>query len=546
MKKRYYTFIIIAFIGVAGFIHSNDSLFEISRSLEIYANTYKEINNLYVDEINPTSIMNVGIHAMLSSLDPYTVLIPEDQIEDYRTSVTGEYGGIGVSTILIEGEHTIFSLQEGYPAEKAGLKIGDAIISVDGVLTNSLTETQLGKLLRGQSKKLFQLSIKRYGIPNNMLFQVDREKITLENVIYKDIIQSEIALIKLVEFTSGAGENVKKAIKEVKEKGAKYIILDLRNNPGGLLHEAVNISNIFLPKNSLIVETKGKQKDLQHQYGTLNTPVDTETPLIVLINDHSASASEIVAGVMQDYDRGLIIGQKSYGKGLVQITKPIIYNNQLKVTVSKYYIPSGRCIQAIDYSRKNKDKKVLKTDDSLRVPFQTKGGRTVYDGDGINPDVITAVKKYSELAYQIDSKGLILTFAIRYYYTHSTIPPALDFKLSDAEYQEFVNWYKSKKTPYRTEVEDIYQDMTASLKEEGAYISFEKELSALSQKIEEEKAKDIWKHKEEIKKIIEQRIASMYYLQKGVIETTFADDEDIQKAVELFRDIKEYNKLLGK
>lgn len=544
-KRLFIPALLVLSIGWFGFSSYSDKFFQIAKNLDLFASIYKEINTYYVDDVNPNRLIKTGIDAMLESLDPYTVYIPEDDIEDFRTMTTGEYGGIGASTEFLEEHHTIIMLQEGYPAHKAGLQIGDQITFINGIKVEPRENFDLGKLLKGQSKTTFGITVNRYGSAEPLTFQVDREKITIDNVYYSGMVNETIGLIKLTEFTTHAGDEVKKAVIKLKKEGATSIILDLRDNPGGLLHEAVNISNIFLPKGKKVVDTKGKISDLNRTYKTLDDPVDTEIPLAILTNGGSASASEIVAGVIQDFDRGVLIGEKTFGKGLVQSTRPLSYNAQLKVTTAKYYIPSGRCIQALDYAHRNLDGSVNKLPDSLKVAYATNNGRTVYDGDGLDPDIVVEIEDYPSIALVLSSKGYLFQYATLYHYKHQEIPAARDFKLTEAEYEEFLDWIQKKEFSYETSVDKAYRQLLAAAKRDKTYTTLEDQLGSLEDKIKSLKEKDLVKFKSDIKSLLEQEIITRYYLQRGLIEVTFPDDPDIQKAIEVLNDPEQYKKILG-
>ena len=378
------------FLGLIVFAFSspsNDRYFQIVKNLDIFATLFKEVNAYYVDEVNPNTLMKTGIDAMLENLDPYTTYIGEDEIEDYLTITTGEYGGIGAVVDRKGGINTIVLPYEGYSAHRAGLKIGDQILKINDVELAGKPSDQINKLLKGQSNSAIKLTIKRYKQEETFDVELQREKITVNNVPFSGMVGADIAYIRLSDFTTKAGAEVGAALKDLKEKGATKVILDLRGNPGGLLEEAINVSNVFIPRGLEVVSTRGKLDAWTKTYRSLNNPVDTEIPVAVLTDNGSASASEIVSGVIQDYDRGVLIGRRTYGKGLVQQTRPLAYNSQLKVTTAKYYIPSGRCIQAIDYSNRNPDGSVGKIPDSLKVEFKTRNGRLVYDGGGLDPDL---------------------------------------------------------------------------------------------------------------------------------------------------------------
>src|SRR6187549_1845077 len=386
-KKVVFPLLLISGLVALSFSKPAERYFEIAKNLDIFATLFKEVNALYVDEVNPNKLVRTGIDAMLTSLDPYTNYIPEDEVEDFRTINTGQYGGIGAITREIGNRTVVTMLMEGYGAQKGGLKIGDEILKIDDISLSKLSREESGQVMKGQVGTPVSLTVKRIGVEEPIKLEFKRERIKLTNVPYHGMIDKDIAYIQLSDFTPDAAKEVKGALIQLREQGAKSVILDLRGNPGGLLIEAVNITNIFLPKGKMVVSTKGKIPENNLNYETLNSPVDTEIPVAVLINRSSASASEIVAGTLQDYDRGLIIGEKSYGKGLVQVSRQLSYNSQLKVTTAKYYTPTGRCIQVLDYTHRRDDGSVASIPDSLKHTFKTTAGRVVYDGGGIDPDV---------------------------------------------------------------------------------------------------------------------------------------------------------------
>jgi carboxyl-terminal processing protease len=371
-----------------------------------------------------------------------------------------------------------------------------------------------------------------------------REKITIDNVPYFGLIDDGIGYIKLSDFTTNAGKEVKNAVVALQGQGATKFILDLRGNPGGLLNEAVNVSNIFIPKGSEVVSTKGKMTDWNKTYKALNPPVDTEMPLVILTSSSSASAAEIVAGVVQDYDRGVLVGQKTFGKGLVQATRPLTYNSQLKITTAKYYIPSGRCIQAIDYSNRNEDGSVGKVPDSLKVVFKTRSGRVVYDGGGVDPDIVINLGFLPPIAVSLISKGLIFDYATEYYYNHETIASSKDFKLTDAEYNDFVTWLNDKDYDYTTRVEYSIDELIKQAKKEKYYEDIDQQIQSLKTKVMHNKNTDLQKFKADINQILEEEISSRYYLRKGVIETSFSADESIKAAIEVLKDSDRYHQIL--
>lgn len=546
MKKKSFIWItLIAVSGLLAFSGPGDKYFEIAKNLDIFATLFKEVNTYYVDEVNPNKLIKTGIDAMLGSLDPYTNYIPEDDIEDYRTMTTGQYGGIGALIGTRNGKNMIIMPNEGFPAHKSGLKIGDEIISVDGIDVQNKVYSDISKLLRGQANTKLSMTVKRYGVADPISVDLTREKITIDNVPYFGMIDDEVGYIKLSDFTTNASKEVKVALSELKSAGAQSIILDLRGNPGGLLNEAVNVSNIFIPKGSEVVSTKGKMTDWNKTYKALNLPVDEEIPLAVLTSSSSASASEIVAGVVQDYDRGVLVGQRTFGKGLVQATRPLTYNSQLKVTTAKYYIPSGRCIQAIDYSSRNDDGSVGKLPDSLKVAFKTRNGRTVYDGGGVDPDVVVERSYLSPILVGLLTKNLIFDYVTEYHFSHPSIGAAKDFRISDAEYSEFVKWLSDKEYDYTTKVESSIDELIEFAKKEKYYDDIDVQIKSLRSKVMHNKDTDLQKFKSEIKEVLEEEIVSRYYLREGVIENSFNHDQEVLDAIEVLKDGQRYQGLVA-
>jgi len=544
--KKYKVIIGAALIISAGVaaINPSDRYFEITKNLDIFATLFKEVNSMYVDEVNPNSLMETGIEAMLKSLDPYTNYIPEDDIENFRTQSTGQYGGIGAVTTRIDGTVKVSMIMQGYSAEKNGLKIGDEIIKIDNVDITNLTPEESSELMKGQANTAVSLTVKRYGYEEPIELQFKREKVKVSNVPYNGLITEDIGYVKLTEFTMQAGKEVENAVKDLKNLGAQKIILDLRGNPGGLLLEAVNISNVFIPKSKEVVSTIGKITENNTTYKTLNQPIDTEIPLVVLINSGSASASEIVAGTMQDYDRGVVIGQKSFGKGMVQITRPLSYNSQLKVTTAKYYTPSGRCIQALDYSHRNADGSVGKVPDSLKSEFKTTNGRIVYDGGGIDPDIEVSEEDMGPITYALYSQGHIFDYATKYFYENPKIEEAKSFQLTDDEYADFSKWLEGRDYSYSTDVEQILQLLEENAKEEKYYNDIEPKIKELETKLANSKNSDLIDFKPQIKILLEEEIASRYYFESGTVESTFDDDNVIQAAIKVLNDNDRYNSIL--
>ena len=532
-------------IGLFAFTKADERLFEIARNIDIFATVFKEINAYYVDDLNPSKTIRTGIDDMLAGLDPYTNYIPEDEIEDYRTMTTGQYGGIGSVIGKHDNKTVIIMPYPNSPAALAGLKIGDVIVAIDGKVLDTKDNTEVSKFLKGQANTSVKLLIERYGEKENFEVTVTRKQIKLENVPYYGMLSEDIGYLQLSEFMTNAAKDVENAIKELKKTGAKSIVFDLRANPGGLLNEAVDISNLFIPKGKEVVSTKGKIVDWNKTYTCLNQPLDADMPVVVLINGRSASASEIVSGVIQDYDRGVVIGQKSYGKGLVQSTRPLPYNSQIKLTVAKYYTPSGRCIQAIDYSHRNEDGTVSKFADSLKTAFKTKNGRTVYDGGGVTPEIIVEQKEMAQITASLIGKSLIFAYANKYAFENKTIAPAKDFKMSDAAYADFVKFIASKEYDYKTKVETNLEELIATAKKEAYYEGIKDKIESLKSQISHNKDKDLYTFRAEIQQMVEAEICARYYLQKGAIEASFDHDQDIQAAIKVLKNPEQYKKILS-
>lgn len=546
VKKRYiFSLVIIASIVGMSFTPPAERYFEIARNLDIFASLFKEVNALYVDEVNPNKLMRTGIDAMLNSLDPYTNYIPEDEVEDFRTINTGQYGGIGAVTRQINNRTVVTMIYDGYPAARGGLKVGDEIIKMDDITLSKLTLEEANHLMRGQIGTTVKLTVKRPGVANPVTLDFKRERVKVSNVPYFGMVSSDVGFVQLSDFTPDAGKEVKNAVVALKEKGAKSIILDLRGNPGGLLLEAVNICNIFLPKGNLIVSTKGKVEDSNFIYQTTAAPVDTEIPVAVLINRGSASASEIVAGTLQDYDRAIIVGEKSYGKGLVQLPRMLSYNSQVKITTAKYYTASGRCIQVLDYTHRRSDGSVGAVPDSLKKPFKTTHNRTVYDGGGIDPDITTNSAEASALTQALYSEGFLFDYATDYYVKHPTIVPAKDFAMTDAEYNDFVAWMKTKKYTYHSPLDAQLTMLTEEAKRERSIDELKPQIDKLKAMVADRRKNDLVNFKDQIRGLLEEDIVAHYYLERGATEVSFKTDQDIRKSIEILNNVPGYKKVLN-
>jgi carboxyl-terminal processing protease len=523
----------------------NSNNFEIAKNLDIFATMFKELNANYVDEVKPSEFMKTGIDAMLESLDPYTVYIPEAEIEDYKFITTGQYGGIG-SLIHKQGNYVVVSEPyEGSPAQKAGLKAGDRILKVNDKPTTDKSVSDISLVLKGQPGTSARLLIERPGTPKPIEKEIVREKITVDNVPYFGMVNDHIGYIKLTGFTQEAGNESKKAFQTLKEKNnLKGIIFDLRDNGGGLLNEAVNITNIFVKRGELVVSTKGKLADKNRSYTTPMDPLDTEIPLIVLVNGNSASASEIVCGAIQDLDRGVILGQRTFGKGLVQNMLPLSYNTQMKVTVAKYYIPSGRCIQAINYAKRDTNGIAAKFPDSLKTAFKTQHGRTVYDGAGIDPDIHMQPNTLSNITYALLSRYLIFDYATQFCLKHPSIDPPGKFEITDEIYNDFLKYISDKNYDYTTRSEKELADLQKSTEKEKYFENVKPEFEALKSKIMHNKNDDLERNKGEVKRFLSSEIITRYYYQRGRIELQLKQDEDVAKAIKILDDNKTYVSIL--
>lgn len=548
IQKKIKTSIIIALtcivsIGSYSFV---DEFFEISKNLDIFSSMYREVNIYYVDSTDPGKLMKTGMDAMLESLDPYTNFIPESDIEDYRFMTTGQYGGIGALIRMRENDVIISDPYEGYPAQKSGLQAGDIILEIDGASAKGKKTEDVSRALKGTPNTQVKLLIQRNGEKNALAFELTREEIKVKNVPYYGMVNDGIAYIRLSHFTENAGREVSSALKDLKEKNTiTGIVLDLRGNPGGLLHEAVNVSNTFIERGQEIVSTKGKIKDLDRTYRAINSAIDTNTPVALLVNSGSASASEIVSGSIQDLDRGIIVGQRTYGKGLVQTTRPLSYNSQLKITTAKYYIPSGRCIQALDYSNRNPDGSVGKVADSLKKEFKTLAGRKVFDGGGILPDLLTEKTNYSDITNSLISKNIIFDYASNYYRSHDKIASISEFKLNDADFKDFISFLGDKDYDYVTGSEKKMEELKKKAEQEKSFNDIITEYEALKSKLSHSKQQDVMKNKAEIVQLIEEEIISRYYFQSGRIQLSLKYDNELNEAVKILNDKTQYASILN-
>lgn len=547
LKKKHLAIIItLSIILSLGFTRVSDRDFEIVKNLDIFYSLFRELNLFYVDDPNPEDLIETGIDAMLNSLDPYTTYISESEMDDFNFMTTGKYGGIG-SIIRKSEEHVIIAEPyEGSPATRAGLRAGDKIISIDGFNTRGKELSEISERLKGTPGTDVELNIRKPGEDKNIRVKITREQIQINNVTYSGLLEEKTGYIRLSNFTLGAGNEVKESFLDLKEKGVDKLVLDLRGNPGGLLIEAVRVCNIFVDKGQLIVSTKGKVKQWDKDHYTNLDPIDTEIPLVVLVNRGSASASEIVAGAFQDLDRAVIIGQRTFGKGLVQTTRSLKYNTQLKVTTAKYYIPSGRCIQALDYSNRNEDGSVGHIPDSLISEYKTAGGRIVYDGGGIRPDIPDTMKSINQLALQLYAQGIVFDYATNYIIENPEKPEIEAFSISDQSYNDFIAYVKEKNFSYETQSEKTLKSLIETAKSEKYYQIAEKEFAQLSQKMKHDNETDLRRFKDEIIELINEEIISRYHFQAGRIKLSIETDPQVLTAVKVANDKDRMLKMLGK
>ena len=521
-----------------------ENLFEVSKNLEVFATLYRDLNIYYVDETQPGELMQVGIDAMLASLDPYTTYITESRIEDYRFMTTGEYGGIGSLIRTIDGKIYISEPYEGFPAQKSGLKAGDRIIAIDGIAIDGKDQEEISQLLKGQSGSALKVTYERLGEVRDV--NLKREEIKIPDVPYYGMLTDSIGYISLNSFTRTASSEVRKAFLELRdEKGMKSLVFDLRGNGGGLLNEAVKITNFFIPKGQTVVKTKGKIPEWDQTHVAPAEPLDLNMPLVILVDGGSASASEIVAGAIQDLDRGVLIGNRTFGKGLVQETKDLKYNNKLKLTVAKYYIPSGRCIQKLDYSHRGENGDVVEVPDSLLKIFHTKAGREVVDGRGLMPDIQIPEEEIPHVILSLFTESLFFKYAGKYAAEHDTIAAPDVFRLTDADYEQFRDYLKDKNYSYTTDTETDLEILIETAQKEKYYGLAETEFEQLKDVLHTKKKKDLILFQDKIRSLLENEIVSRYYYQRGRMEAALSRDEAIDRAKETLRNSKTYAEILS-
>lgn len=542
MKKRIFALSAILIIALGTWSFERSNYFEISKHIDIFTTLFKEVNTYYVDDVNPGELMKTGIEAMLSSLDPYTNYIPESKVEDFRFQTTGEYGGIG-SQIFKSDEGVIISNPyENSPARLAGLRMGDEIRAVDGRRIAGMEIDEVSAVLKGEAGTAVTVTVMRPGEESERDFIVERQNIQVDCVPYFGLMEDSIGYIKLTSFTDKASPDVRSALKNLMDRGATGIILDLRDNPGGLLREAVEICNLFVERGVPIVMTKGKLEEWDKTYASLNSPVTTDLPLAVLVNGQSASASEIVSGSIQDLDRGVIVGTQSFGKGLVQQPLDLSYGAKMKVTVAKYYTHSGRCIQALDYGNKDEDGKARKIADSLRTEFTTRNGRVVRDGQGVDPDVEATESEFPEILKGLLQENLIFDYAVNL--AQSMDSASIDYKLSDAAYTDFIKFTEDRDFSYRTPDEKRLKSLEKMFGSEDSEIDVAPIIQSLESQIEAKKSDDFLENEARIRRIIEEYVILYHLSDYGRISASLNSDEPVQAAKEILLNPERYQQLL--
>lgn len=544
MKKTITSILCIAFLGLFSNVNAQND-FEIVKNVDIFISVLNELNEKYADEISPGELTQTAIKAMLLSLDPYTVYYPESEIESYRMRNTNESGDVDVTLQNINKHLVITDMVEDGPSAKAGLRMGDRILSINGQSLEKRDIEAIYLAMRGQPGTSYTMEVFRPTDNKNLTFKVKREKVKQPNIPYSGILGDKVGYIKLNQFLEKAGSEVFEAFNKLKDEGMKYLILDLRDNGGGLLGEAVNIIDIFVGKDITVVETKGKIAEMNRIYKTLNNAADADIPIVVLVNEHSASASEIVSGTLQDLDRAVIVGEKSFGKGLVQKIYPMDYNTSMKITVSKYYIPSGRCVQNIEYFDRDTTKGGYKIPDSLAVAYKTKNGRTVYDKGGVEPDVAVPEEVVPEVLAALINEQAIFDFANDYRAKHETIAEAEQFTVDDALYNEFLQFLKANKYGYTTSLEKKLEELKSAAEKESAFAGIQSTYNQLKTQLENLKTQDLTTHKDKISRALTQEIVSRYYYSTGRLINSLHHDSYIETAKSVLLNPSRYKSILS-
>lgn len=531
---------IIPFVAAAAFLlgtginsEAQSRGFKLGQWTEIHNSVVRQLNQTYVDTLDVDRIIKAGIDAMLSELDPYTVYVPEEENEDFQMMISKTYGGIGAIIYKKKGEYVVINEPyEGSPAVKYGLQCGDEIIEINGEDTRALESAEASEKMKGKPGTTVKFKVKKVRSGEIKDMEIVRERIHLPDVEYYGMLNDKDGYILQSGFTENVSSEIRAAYLKLKEQGMQRLILDLRGNVGGLMSEAINIVSLFVPKGSLVVSSKGKAEDTK-EYRTTTEPIDTEIPIIVMIDSNSASSSEIVTGALQDLDRATVMGRRSFGKGLVQSIRPVAYNGQLKVTTAKYYTPSGRCVQAIDYSHRNEDGSVGQIPDSLTHEFKTAKGRIVRDGGGITPDIELAAPNYSRLVYSLVLYGVIDRYALEFVKTHDSIPAVDEFHFSDAEFDDFVNFAKTQTFDYRSSAKTLFDQMKKELEKDGLLDGISEQLAAIDKVLEMDKEQFIRLKKDEIIPFIEEELAVRYFYQKAGVKLRLRYDTQLREALTL-------------
>lgn len=522
--------------------------FEISKNLEIFNDIYKQLDMFYVDSLSADTVIEWGIDAMLRQVDPFTVYYPEEGMDELKEMTTGKYAGIGAVIRFYKKEDRVMVIepQEDSPAIEAGVKGGDLILSIDGKDMKGKSTQEVSENLRGDAGTTFELTVKRAGVEHPLSFKITRRNIAMPPVPYYGMVSDGIGYIYFERFVDGCSRDVRRAVVDLKEQGAKALVIDMRGNPGGPLSEAVEVTNLFVPRGQKVVYTKGKLASVNSEHYTKKEPLDVDIPVAVLVDGSTASSAEIVSGAWQDWDRAVIVGERTYGKGLVQMIREVPYHGSLKVTTSRYYIPSGRCIQAYDYRHLNPDGSAKTLPDSLTKAFKTAGGREVRDGGGIKPDVVITPDSLPSIVYDIATSDVLLDYVNHYVQTHATIAPAGDFSLTDADYADFVKMVEESDFTYKRRTEEMMKLLERTARFEGCYEGAKPEFEALAAKMKGGVAADLElpKNKEEIKSVLESDIVARYYFRRGVVQQQLKTDKDLKTALEILTDTKRYESLL--
>lgn len=522
--------------------------FEISKNLEIFNDIYKQLDMFYVDSLSADTVIEWGIDAMLRQVDPFTVYYPEEGMDELKEMTTGKYAGIGAVIRFYKKEDRVMVIepQEDSPAIEAGVKGGDLILSIDGKDMKGKSTQEVSENLRGDAGTTFELTVKRAGVEHPLSFKITRRNIAMPPVPYYGMVADGIGYIYFERFVDGCSRDVRRAVVDLKEQGAKALVIDMRGNPGGPLSEAVEVTNLFVPRGQKVVYTKGKLASVNSEHYTKKEPLDVDIPVAVLVDGSTASSAEIVSGAWQDWDRAVIVGERTYGKGLVQMIREVPYHGSLKVTTSRYYIPSGRCIQAYDYRHLNPDGSAKTLPDSLTKAFKTAGGREVRDGGGIKPDVVITPDSLPSIVYDIATSDVLLDYVNHYVQTHAAIAPTGEFSLTDADYADFVKMVEGSDFTYKRRTEEMMKLLERTARFEGCYEGAKPEFEALAAKMKGGVSADLEvpKNKEEIKSVLESDIVARYYFRRGVVQQQLKADKDLKTALEILTDTERYASLL--